>query len=357
MLKVSFLEALNGDCILIKLIPKDAAMKNILIDGGVSATYMTKGPKGKPEDGALKLLINQLRSENQKIDLLILTHIDDDHINGILRWFEDDPDAHTMIGEVWFNSGAMVAKYLEKEENPDLEAPISLPTDSTFTSAKQGVKFGQYIEQKGIWRKNIIIQGSDIEWENAKFEFLSPNNDKLNYLLKFWKMTDPGLNTSSSSDYHHSIQYLIENDSFEEDQRAPNGSSIAFILNYEGRRYLFLGDSQPSVVIEGLKQRQITVQAPLFVEFVKLSHHGSKGNTNKELLSLIDSNKYIISTNGNIHGHPDKQLLARLIKEKAGCQLYFNYPPRAQKIFSKEDYNFLPFTINNSQSEFIFPND
>ncbi|SFO75620.1 Metal-dependent hydrolase, beta-lactamase superfamily II [Chitinophaga sp. YR627] len=356
MLKISFLEALNGDCILIKLMPSDAPYKNILIDGGVSATYNFRNSRGRTEDGALATLIDQLRLENQRIDLLVLTHIDDDHIDGILQWFKTDPDAHNMIGEVWFNSGRLIAEYLQEQENTALNHIINLPNDSTDTSVQQGVVFGQYIGEKGIWRREIIIQGKDIEWHNAKFQFLSPNIVNLQKLLKFWKKDDPGLNTSRTSDYHHSIEYLITHDSFEEDEREPNGSSIAFIMHFEGRRYLFLGDSHPSVIEEGLRQRQITTQNPISVELVKLSHHGSKGNTNKELLSLIHSNHYIISTNGNIHGHPDKQLLARLIKEKVGCQIYFNYPERSLKIFQPEDYAFLPFTINASKSEFVFSN-
>ncbi|GAA3945171.1 Zn-dependent hydrolase [Chitinophaga oryziterrae] len=357
MLKISFLEALNGDCILIKLMSSEASPKNILIDGGVSATYNFRNSRGRTENGALANLVDQLRTENQKIDLLILTHIDDDHIDGILQWFKTDPDAYNMIGEVWFNSGKLIAEYLQEQENAALNHIINLPNDSPDTSVCQGVDFGQFIHDKGIWRREIIIQGKDIEWHNAKFEFLSPNTIKLQKLLKFWKKDDPGLKTSGANDYHHSIEYLITHDSFEEDKREPNGSSIAFILHFEGRRYLFLGDSHPSVIVEGLKQRQITTQEPLSVELVKLSHHGSKGNTNKELLSLIHSNHFIISTNGNIHGHPDKQLLARLIKEKVSCQIHFNYPERALDIFQPEDYAFLPFKIIRSKSEFVFSND
>jgi beta-lactamase superfamily II metal-dependent hydrolase len=356
MLKIKFLKAFNGDCILLTLRSSCKKEKLILIDGGIRSTYrLAKNSKGKPEYGALKYLIDQLKKEGRFIDLLVLTHIDDDHIAGILEWFDNDVNAYKIIREVWFNSGALIAKYFNAVENPDLDPIIKLPSLNKNTSISQGIRFGNYINEKGIWKREIILQGMNLKWNEAEFKFLSPNEDKLGRLLKEWKKHDPNLDTSyKSDDYKYTIEHLISTDKFEEDNAFPNGSSMAFIFTFENHHYLFLGDSHPSVIVEGLSKRGISKSNPLKLELVKLSHHGSRGNTNVELLELIESPLFVVSTNGQGHLHPHKQMLARLINVKKGCQIYFNYKERMDKIFLPEDFKYLPFTITSLPEELIF---
>lgn len=105
MMKIKFLKALNGDATLISF-KEGEQSRNILIDGGMPATYIQKGRNGKFEYGELKDIIDIIRERDERIDLLILTHVDDDHIGGVLKWFEKDKDAHKLIEKVWFNSGS-----------------------------------------------------------------------------------------------------------------------------------------------------------------------------------------------------------------------------------------------------------
>ena len=79
-MKVNFLEANNGDCILVSY-EYDGYKKNIMIDSGVSKTYEYKIGRLKKE-GSLKKVILDLQEKDQNIDLLIITHVDDDHIGG-----------------------------------------------------------------------------------------------------------------------------------------------------------------------------------------------------------------------------------------------------------------------------------
>jgi hypothetical protein len=167
---------------------------------------------------------------------------------------------------------------------------------------------------------------------------LSPNKTKLYKLLKEWKKKDTNLDTSTLvNDYNKPLIQHIQDDEFIEDTAFPNGSSIAFILTYKEINILFLGDSHPEVIINGLNYFGYCEQKPIEAALVKLSHHGSAGNTSIDLLKCITSQNYVISTNGNRHQHPHKQLLARLINEKKDCNIYFNYESRMNKIFSPKD--------------------
>ena len=98
-----------------------------------------------------------------------------------------------------------------------------------------------------------------------------------------------------------------------------------------------MGDAHPSIVIESLKALGYSTHNPLRIDYIKVSHHGSKGNTNEELLTLIDCNNFIISANGNHHGLPNKKTFARIIKHFPNANLMFNYPNLISQIFSDEE--------------------
>jgi hypothetical protein len=113
---------------------------------------------------------------------------------------------------------------------------------------------------------------------------------------------------------------------FIKDQAAPNGSSIAFLAEYEGKSALFLADAHPNVVCNSI--RRVCAErgiARLPVNAVKISHHGSKRNTSAALLKLIQCPSYLISTNGDQFKHPDKECIARIVRFGNPERLYFNY--------------------------------
>jgi hypothetical protein len=118
---------------------------------------------------------------------------------------------------------------------------------------------------------------------------------------------------------------LLEKE-FPKDQKAPNGSSIAFLAEYKGMSALFLADSHPQVIaasIERLCNERGTDR--LAVDAVKVSHHGSKHNTSRALLKLVQSPSYLISSNGERFDHPDEECIALILKEGKPKRMIFNY--------------------------------
>lgn len=336
---IKFLKANNGDSILISF--KEAGKpRNILIDGGVSKTYLNpKNAKGKPEAGELKKEIDTLREKNEMIDLLILTHVDDDHIGGILKWFGKDEFAYKMVCKVWFNSGKLIAEHFNQQAEEENELILDTSTD-TLTSIAQGVKFEKYLLEHNLWDRVLIMSHQEFQLFGIDFRILSPNEEKLKALLAKWEKEKPLQQTAGGEDdYEKSLQTHIDEDKFVEDQAIHNGSSIAFLLTYKTKNMLFLADAHPSVIVASLTQLGYSKENPLKVDFVKVSHHGSKSNNSVDMLEMIDSKKYIISTNGDKHHHPNKQFLARLIHLKPTCEIYFNYASQLEgnRIFSKQD--------------------
>jgi hypothetical protein len=187
------------------------------------------------------------------------------------------------------------------------------------------------------WERQEIMQGHSFELQKGKITILSPNRAIMD---KFYAKEEIKrislLRALPKSDYQLPVAKLIQN-SFIEDSSLTNQASITLIFEFHDKRILFLADSVPSQIIEGFSVmgQKSTVQFTL----VQVAHHGSKKNTNQELLELLDCSNFLISTNGSCYNHPDKECLARIMnyvdREK---KIFFNYEEiKNAAIFSSEE--------------------
>lgn len=351
--ELKILKAAHGDCIFIRGNFDGDVPRNILIDGGPSKVYRHHQIKGE-----LFKELESIRDLDQSIDLLILTHVDDDHIGGLLSGFKNDGLLAQLTKKVWFNSGKLIFEFFgEQHESSNLLALENLSTTGEGNiSISQGVTFESYIEEQGIWARSLILEGEVRTEFGAKFSFLSPTKEKLRKLLTKWEREKPdSLISSKNTDYEMSFDELLASDDFREDRSVHNGSSIAFIFEYGERRILLLGDAHDHIVVNSIKKKIALGESNKF-ELVKLSHHGSKYNTSLEFLNLIDCNKFVVSTDASKHGLPDKLTLARVYKSNSRATIYFNYPEIVRpKVFSEEEISYfeeLEFNISEDETTF-----
>jgi beta-lactamase superfamily II metal-dependent hydrolase len=112
------------------------------------------------------------------------------------------------------------------------------------------------------------------------------------------------------------------------DGSVPNGSSIAFVFEYGGRRVLLSGDAHAGVLRDSIRRLlDERGDALLHLDAFKLSHHGSRNNISGALLDLIACDTFLVSTNGDKFNHPDAEAI-ELIASRAGGsrpQVVFNY--------------------------------
>jgi hypothetical protein len=114
---------------------------------------------------------------------------------------------------------------------------------------------------------------------------------------------------------------------FISDTAEANGSSIAFLAEYDGRSALFTGDAHARVLETSIRTL-LRNRGPdkLTVGACKLPHHGSKYNLGPTLLGLLDTRRFLISTDGTSNSrHPDPVALARIVTTVPNAQLEFNY--------------------------------
>jgi len=329
--KITFLPVANGDGILLTF--NDY---NILIDGGFSNTY-----------NILKqhLITNQIKT----IDLAILTHSDSDHIGGIISLIKD---SNFHIKNLWFNSYDKLSQIFNNGYK-DNSKDISVGNESNEISFAKAKKLSELLDEQKKDYESIYID----KFENSKyymgelaFTFLSPSKSKLLDLYENWSIEDQKIARKESSALAKDKKTIEEYASFvgecKADNSVQNGSSIAFVLTYKENNYLFLADAHMDIVVDTLKSLGFNQQNKLYVDFIKLSHHGSNANICQDFLDIVETKKYIISTNGKSHNHPDMETLCFLIVDAKAkgkeIELIFNYPSHVykdEKSILKEESN------------------
>jgi len=373
-MRIELLPALNGDCILVEYLPAHF----ILIDGGYVDTYQKN----------LLPRLKEIAAQGGTLDLLVVTHIDSDHISGVVKLLEED-EVPVPIGSIWYNgyrhvqsnvkvstdTEIFVHRSISKETQKEVNKPIS---------AKQGCTLSTLIMQKGLaWNKpangGVIKAPLSIPIGAGIMHVLSPNDSDIDDLNSFWKkrLIKDGLLSKAHSnefwddafefslskekpEFHFHEKKVsksydllkITGEQYTPDTSATNGSSISFVLELEGKRVLFLGDSHSETIEESLELLYGKENKPYRFDAVKLSHHGSYNNNSPKLFSMIACDKWLISTNGDTYNHPDMPTLAYIITQDAGRskELYFNYRLPVCEELVKDEYH------NDYQFEVIIPN-
>jgi len=347
-IRFEFFEAGCGDSILVST----SEGTNILIDGGVKDTYFK----------SLMAKFEEFKNEDKKLDLVILSHYDDDHIAGLLELLDfekrdifKDEDYDPLIKEVWSNSFEG-AEWFDKVSKYDT---TSASQNDTFT------QFMQDIKHKVDYKDYISINYEKVlEKNDIQFILLSPDNTKVKDLYRQENDNTSGEITTQtySKDADKSMvdlarKSLKKNRGFKKEsgeKRKENGASIAFILIYQNKKYLFLADAHIPLIVKELSKltHYFNSRGKIEFEFIKLSHHGSRNNLNQEFLELIECENFVVLTNGSTHKHPDKETLSKIIinmprkDNETAINFIFNYPHMIHhNKFTREERNKYKFNL------------
>lgn len=181
-----------GDSILIRC-ASEGRSTNILVDGGVRATY----------EKHLAKRLGELRSEGQRLNLLVVTHIDTDHIGGVVKLLKANGPAATPsvieIDDVWHNGyrhlGLSGRKPNETEKRKVLSQVYGsegagLPGDISVQEADTLAKLlgqGAYPWNKA-WGGGAVVSGKRCSLDGGvSLAVLSPGPDNLRSLGYQWR--------------------------------------------------------------------------------------------------------------------------------------------------------------------------
>jgi len=297
-MEIKFLKAGTGDSILIHHLGK-----NILIDGGNDETYLL---------GQITII----HDKGQFIDLLVITHHDDDHIKGIIKLLELVKTGNygkDFIKEVIFNSPRVILKDTKNENE---------------LSYKQAYIVENLLRDLGINVDVHTNNSPDKNIEGLNLKFLLPLETDL---FKYAQQKGAYLSSDHKCDWKQPVQILekyIDDDS--QDDTLPNRSSIVLKVDVEGKSILLTGDATPDRLQTALdKLVAENNNNPIVFDYVKLPHHGSYRSLSQRIIQNIVCTDFIICTNSAKYFLPNKRAILKLHKwlnrGNKPINLYFNY--------------------------------
>ncbi len=288
MLEIYTYNAGRGDCIRIRF----AGTHNIFIDTGVTRFAPI-----------FRQICHDIISAGETLDVLILTHVDDDHIGGILMNLRNST-YKCPFKQVWMNhSGGLSAR------NRNL-------------SLKQNDEVYARLIERGI-TVCAMLKGDSKAVSGAIVETFWPEQSSIDKCMR--RQRDTVL--AHHSDFHVPLSVLVQQPISSRDTSQSNKNSIVFAFRYNDRNILFTGDAWAEDVIKAKGN----------YDLIKLPHHGSVRNISESYPSAITSSNFLICTDGS--KHPDKQTIAKLEKWYGEVNIYSPSDWWSRGYFKADDHS------------------
>ena len=338
------LQAKHGDSLLLHY-GKPNAPKLIVIDGGPGGVFKSSL---LPRLTALK----ETRSPDAPlvIRMLMVSHLDDDHVNGVLAFLnnlvekqDNDEELPFNILTLWHNSFDDILGNESEEMLKALSAavskdgvvsagvPLSLPGGAIIASVPQGREvrnnakllslslndpFGTLVACPVKAKKTVTIG------DGLKFTVLGPVKERIEELQIEWNavLEKKGLATDKDGQAL-AAAYL--------DESVYNLSSIVVLAEAGKKTMLLTGDARGDDVLKALKSSGLLKSKPLHVDLLKLPHHGSDRNVETDFFRQVTADHYVISADGR-HGNPEVSTL-QMISEARGKDKFTVYLTNREK--------------------------
>jgi hypothetical protein len=132
----------------------------------------------------------------------------------------------------------------------------------------------------------------------------------------------------------------LANAAFAEDTGIANAASIAFLAEFNHKSLLIGGDARSDVLCDSIRSLlSMRQQKRLRLDAFVVPHGGSSRNLSRELLELLECDKYLVSTNGAVFQHPSRETIARIVTygratPDRALTLVFNYRSQFTEVWS-----------------------
>ncbi len=284
MLEVYSYEAGKGDCVRLRY----GNGHNVFVDTGTTSS-------ARRFEAACR------EASSETLDLLVLTHVDDDHIGGILSLLRRGwkcPFAE--VGMNWVGPGKSGRPYLSTAQNNEVLALLR----------EQGVSVRR------------MMAGDLFDVGGATITVVAPRELHAG-------ASRQGVPLARKRDFGRSLESLARERIRKKDSGANNRDSIVFTFEHEDHSILLTGDAWAKDIAEGLGEGQRGF------DLVKLPHHGSVGNISEEFPRHIACRDFLVCTDGR--EHPDKQTIAKLLRWYGHINVYSPSDWWSEGFFTPDD--------------------
>jgi hypothetical protein len=338
------IRARKGDCLMLHYgTPED--LRLMMIDGGPRGVY---APHLKPRIEQIRTGLQTPPNKPLDVEILMVSHVDDDHIQGILDLTSDLKTAieqHkpqlVQVFFFWHNSFEDVIGKTPPElttalttefgpasiggEPPEMTLDLDDEDEETIVSSlkvlasiKQGQQLRSDIINKLDAKLNFEFDGNLIlAQENTKpldvgnglnLTVVGPMLEELQNLQAEHQKWLEDLKKEGKTAEDVLVAYV--------DKSVPNLSSVVVLAEAGGKRILLTGDARGDKILEGLELvGRVEEGGTLEVDILKVPHHGSSNNLDDDFFEHIIARHYIFSGNGE-HGNPERESLEMLLRAR-----------------------------------------
>ena len=340
--------ARKGDCLILHFGSKNDPGLGI-IDGGPAQVYK---PFLKPRLDEIKKARKLDPEDSLPVDFLMVSHIDDDHINGVLELTKELLEAKAAqeplsvkIKGVWHNTfddiignspkeltAAVTAQFgaASLSGEPDVEG-LDPDAAKVLASVDQGFRLRDDIRGLKLRLNPGSNGGLVIATKKAKavdmgkgmkFTVLGPMQPEV---LALQKAHDAFLKTKDKKKGTAGALAAFT------DTSVPNLSSLVVLAEAGKKRILLTGDARGDKVLAGLELAGFLKsdgKSTMHVDIFKVPHHGSDRNADPVLFERVTADHYVFSGNGE-HGNPERETLQMLLDARGEDEeftIHLTYP-------------------------------
>jgi hypothetical protein len=297
------LQADQGDSLILHYGPADNPLVAV-IDGGPSGVYKR----------ALRPRLDELRASRDpdaalQLQLVMVSHIDDDHIRGVLdlvqqleREREDGRDPSFEVLALWHNSFEDVVGGNGPAGVPSevsalatgstaSSAGLSEPARLVVASIAQGRRLRDAAAALALEVNRpfdgTVIAPRTVDWgDGLELTVVGPDGERLEDLQRDWER-----NVRKKPPSEATVAAYLDRSVF-------NLSSIVVLATVKKKRMLLTGDARGDDVLAGLRKAGLLDRAPLHVDVLKLPHHGSDRNVETDFFRQVVADHYVVSGDG-----------------------------------------------------------
>lgn len=279
-----------GDCFLIE-VGNEHEVIRILVDG-----------RDGRQISEIESMLFPVGEKSTEINILIVTHIDHDHINGAIELMRRNPEKFksTIIIYNYVTKEVISYSQAEKFENIIKDHVVYSTSRKCYPKILQG-KMRLLSMHK---RTNFHEQIDEIQKKIPVITFLSPDRNGIDSVYEEYKMKRPQNKSGSSVKI--------------------NKNSIVFLLEYEDKCVLFTGDAYLQNIDRILAESKVMNEKKF--DIIKMPHHGAERN-NKGIADFAKKHeciRFIVTGECDWQGkkHPDEEILNDIKKKIENCIIY-----------------------------------
>jgi hypothetical protein len=360
--KIEVFQSDKGDCLLVT----GSDDTRILVDGGMRSSYSKH----------VAPALGRIARDDGKLDLVYVSHIDQDHISGVLQLFEDeiawrvrdfqhgtgntsfrDPERPRppRVKRIWHNAfsdvlsdnagpieDAVAAEAAVLEAGSE-ERELAQAQRNLATSISEGIQLSRRVgpEQLGI-PLNREFQGKlamvrperqTVRLGRLRLTVIGPFRRDLEKLRKEWndwldahrtaldrlrsrmRADAERLGAGELERFRNAIELRAAELGDRDRVTTPNLASLMLLAEEDGRTLLLTGDGHSEDIVKGLDAAGRLENGAGHFDVLKVQHHGSEHNLDADFCRNVTADHYVLCANGE-HENPDLRVIEAIVRSR-----------------------------------------